>query len=206
MKKEKIDYFEHFITVAGIAEKQAELLNRIVENYDVSKLDQYIQEMHSLEHNADFLKNQMVTELVRDFLPPIDREDIMMLADLYDSVCDSIDDVLLRIYMYNIREMRDDVQIITQRICKICNELGKLTGELRNFKSNEKLLDLVMTVNDIEEEGDKLYIDATHRLYVEEEGIKTISAWTNIYTSLEDCYDSCELVADEIKTVIIKNC
>lgn len=206
MKKEKIDYFEHFDTVAGIAEKQAELLNRIVENYDESKLDQYIQEMHSLEHNADYLKNQMVTELVRDFLPPIDREDIMMLADLYDSVCDSIDDVLLRIYMYNIREMRDDVQTITQRICKICNELGKLTGELRNFKSNEKLLDLVTAVNDIEEEGDKLYIDATHRLYRDETGIKIISAWTNIYTSLEDCYDSCESVADEIKTVIIKNC
>ncbi len=206
MKKEKINYFEHFTTVAGIAEKQAELLNRIVENYDESKLDQYIQEMHSLEHNADYLKNQMVTELVRDFLPPIDREDIMMLADLYDSVCDSIDDVLLRIYMYNIREMRDDVQTITQRICKICNELGKLTGELRNFKSNEKLLDLVTAVNDIEEEGDKLYIDATHRLYKDETGIKVISAWTNIYTSLEDCYDSCELVADEIKTVIIKNC
>ena len=206
MKKEKIDYFEHFDTVAGIAEKQAELLNRIVENYDESKLDQYIQEMHSLEHNADYLKNQMVTELVRDFLPPIDREDIMMLADLYDSVCDSIDDVLLRIYMYNIREMRDDVQTITQRICKICNELGKLTGVLRNFKSNEKLLDLVTAVNDIEEEGDKLYIDATHRLYRDETGIKIISAWTNIYTSLEDCYDSCESVADEIKTVIIKNC
>lgn len=206
MKKEKIDYFEYFVTVVDLAVKQAELLGGIIENYDAVRLDEYMNEMHSLEHRADQYKYEMIEELVKDFLPPIDREDIMLLADLYDSVCDSIDDVILRLYMYNISSIRNDVQIIVRKIGDICRELGNLTAELKGFKSTDKLIKMVVMVNSIEDEGDRLYMEATYSLYKEKSDSKNIVAWTNIYSCLEECFDSCEKVADEIKTVIIKNC
>ncbi len=206
MKKEKIDYFAHFITVTELAEKQAELLGRITDEYDPSKLNDYIKEMHSFEHKADQLKNQMITELVKDFLPPIEREDIMLLADLYDSVCDSLDDVMLRFYMYNIKELRQDVRTIVSKIQQICLELGNLTKELKGFKAIDRLMNMVTLVNDIEDEGDRLYIEATHSLYAEHSDSTKTGAWANIYSCLEECFDSCEKVADEVKTVIIKNC
>lgn len=206
MKKEKIDYFEYFVTVVDLAVKQAELLGGIIENYDAVRLDEYMNEMHSLEHRADQYKYEMIEELVKDFLPPIDREDIMLLADLYDSVCDSIDDVILRLYMYNISSIRNDVQIIVKKIGDICRELGNLTAELKGFKSTDKLIKMVVMVNSIEDEGDRLYMEATYSLYKEKSDSKNIVAWTNIYSCLEECFDSCEKVADEIKTVIIKNC
>lgn len=206
MKKEKIDYFEYFVTVVELAVKQAELLDRITENYDAGRIDEYMTEMHTLEHRADQYKYEMIEELVKDFLPPIDREDIMLLAELYDSVCDSIDDVILRLYMYNISGIRNDVQIIVKKIGDICRELGNLTAELKGFKSTDKLIKMVVMVNSIEDEGDRLYMEATYSLYKEKSTSKNIVAWTNIYSCLEECFDSCEKVADEIKTVIIKNC
>ena len=206
MKKEKIDYFDHFVAVTELAEKQAELLGRITDEYDADKLSDYIREMHSFEHKADKLKNDMIAELVKDFLPPIEREDIMLLADLYDSVCDSLDDVMLRFYMYNIKELRKDVPVIVAKIRKICVELGNLTKQLKGFRSTDKLMEMVTLVNDIEDEGDRLYIEATHSLYTEKTANRKTGAWTHIYACLEDCFDSCEKVADEVKTVIIKNC
>ena len=205
MKKEKIDYFEYFMTVTELAVKQAELLVRIADDYECDQIDDYMKEMHSFEHKADALKNTMITELIKDFLPPIDREDIMLLADLYDTVCDSIDDVMMKFYMYNIKDLRDDVPVIAGKIKAICTELGNLTSELKGFKSTDKLIRMVVQVNDIEDEGDRLYMEATHRLYSERTSAHTLMAWTNIYDCLEDCFDACEIVADEIKTVIIKN-
>ena len=206
MKKEKIDYFDHFVAVTDLAGKQAELLSRVTDEYDEGKLSEYIREMHVFEHKADQLKNEMIAELIKDFLPPIEREDIMLLADLYDSVCDSIDDVMLRFYMYNIKELRKDVRVIVSSIQKICTELGNLTRELKGFKSTDKLMKMVTIVNDIDDEGDRLSIEATHSLYIEKGNSRNTGAWANIYSCLEECFDSCEKVADEVKTVIIKNC
>jgi len=129
-----------------------------------------------------------------------------LLADLYDSVCDSLDDVMLRFYMYNIKELRQDVRTIVSKIQQICRELGNLTKEMKGFKAIDKLMNMVTLVNDIEDEGDKLYIEATHSLYAEHTDSNKTGAWANIYSCLEECFDSCEKVADEVKTVIIKNC
>jgi hypothetical protein len=39
MKKEKIDYFEYFMTVTELAVKQAELLVRIADDYECDQID-----------------------------------------------------------------------------------------------------------------------------------------------------------------------
>ncbi len=205
MKKEKIDYFGHFYKVTDLACNQSALLIEIVEKYDNSKLQENMKNMHVFEHQADILKNDMIAELIKDFLPIIDREDIMALADLYDSVCDSIDEVLQRFYMYNIKECRDDVLPICKKINEICIKLRALTAELKGFKAPDNLLKKVIEVNDVEDEGDKLYMDATRRLFIEDSQSKDLTSWTNIYEGLENCFDSCEKVADEIRNVIIKN-
>ena len=205
MKKEKIDYFKHFYKVTDLACKQSDLLIKIVEKYDNSKLQANMKDMHAFEHEADLLKAEMITELIKDFLPIIDREDIMALADLYDTVCDSIDDVIQRFYMYNIKTCRDDVLLICKKINETCIKLRDLTSELKGFKSPDNLLKKVVEVNDVEEQGDKLYIDATRKLFTSKAQDKDLIAWTNIYSVLEECFDACEDAADEIRNVIIKN-
>ena len=205
MKKEKIDYFKHFYKVADLACKQSDLLIKIVEKYDNSKLQENMKDMHTFEHEADLLKANMIAQLIKDFLPVIDREDIMALADLYDTVCDSIDDVLQRFYMYNIKSCRNDVLVICNKINETCLKLRDLTSELKGFKSPENLLKKVVEVNDVEEQGDELYIDATRKLFTSKSQNKDLIAWTNIYSGLEECFDACEGVADEIRNVIIKN-
>lgn len=205
MKKERIDYFAYFAAIAGIACDQAELLNNVVKKYKEKDLQKNINTMHALEHEADLKKNEMMAILIKDFLPPIDREDIMSLAELYDSVCDSIDDILLKFYMYNIKKCRKDIEEITDKIKLICTHLKDLSESLRNLKATDILREKVITVNDTEEIGDKLYLEAKRTLFSEKSTSKELIAWNDIYSGLEDCFDSCERVADEVRNVIIKN-
>ena len=47
----------------------------------------------------------MLDRLVKDFLPPIERNDIVSLSQNIDNVTDEVEEVLLRVYMNNVKEI-----------------------------------------------------------------------------------------------------
>ena len=58
-----------------------------------------------MEHSADLKKHAMLDRLVKDFLPPIERNDIVSLSQNIDNVTDEVEEVLLRVYMNNVKEI-----------------------------------------------------------------------------------------------------
>jgi len=107
MRKKDNYYFDTFVELVNYSCKAADLLNEIVNNYDASKLKAKMTEMHTIEHTADVERHKMMEKLLKEFITPIDREDIMAMADSIDTVTDCIEDVLLRMYMYNIVEVTE---------------------------------------------------------------------------------------------------
>ena len=202
----KLDYFEYFNEISQFACEQSQFLYDTLRQYDAQKLPESIKHMHDYEHKADLKKSEMIAQLIKEFLPPFDRDDIVSLAELYDTVCDTIDDVLLKFYMYNITTCNEEAIVISEKIVEICQELKGLTAELGGFKKPDKLLEKVIRVNQIEDEGDKLYLNVMHDLFVKpQKNNKNLICWSNIYTCLEDCFDACENTADLIRNIIIKN-
>ena len=133
MAKKGTDYFEMFTQGVAYACEAADLLRSSFEHYEPEQLRTRIDEMHRIEHTADGVKHDMMQQLMKEFLPPIEREDIMELASTIDDVTDSIEDVLLRMYMFNITTLRDDVQEYTDIILKCCDALLTIN---ENFFTN----------------------------------------------------------------------
>lgn len=204
-KKDNNYYFDAFAKGISYANDAAALLQNIFDNYDASNIKAQLDEMHKIEHTADSVKHEMMERLVKEFLPPIEREDIVELAHTIDEVTDLIEDVLLRIYMYNITELRSDVAEFTKLITGCCADLKEMSLELPNYRKSSSLVAKIKEVNSWEEEGDRLYVDATRRLYSEEKDPVAVLAWTNIYDRLEKCCDGCEKVADTVELIILKN-
>lgn len=205
MAKKGTDYFEMFTQGVSYACEAADLLRRCFEHYEPEQLRSRIDEMHRIEHTADGVKHDMMQRLMKEFLPPIEREDIMELANTIDDVTDSIEDVLLRMYMFNITALRDDVQEYTDIILKCCGALKEMTMELRDFRKSATLRERAIVINHLEEEGDRFYTEAMRRLYTEERDAVAVMAWTTLYDRLERCCDRCEDVADVVERVIMKN-
>ena len=105
-RKKETDYFEAFVGGVNSACAAADMLCTVFDHYEPEALPGHIEAMHKIEHSADIAKHGTMEQLVREFLPPIDREDIMELSGTIDDVTDSIEDVLLRLYMFNIRTLR----------------------------------------------------------------------------------------------------
>ncbi len=116
-------YYETFQKLVDYSCQAAELLHKIVTDYNTKELDNKIKEMHAIEHTADGARHEMMQNLLKEFITPIEREDIVTLADYIDTVTDTIEDVLLRLYMYNIQEITEYAQDMTQIIIKCCDLL-----------------------------------------------------------------------------------
>jgi predicted phosphate transport protein (TIGR00153 family) len=204
-RKKGVNYFDTFVELVGYSCKAADLLKEILSDYDAEKLPDKMKEMHEIEHGGDEARHRMIRRLSREFITPIEREDIMAVADSIDTVTDTIEDVLMRMYMFNIKKVTEHALKMTDIIVKCCSALKTALDEFYNYRKSTKLHDLVVEVNRLEEEGDALYMEATRKLYVECENYKELAAWDTIYHYLEKCCDSCEDVANAIESVIMKN-
>ena len=135
-KKKAYDYFEYFEKTVSYACEAAAYLNESLNNFDPESFHTRVTNMHIIENRADAEKHEMTTRLIHEFLPPIDSEDIIALAHRLDDVVDSIDDVMLRLDMYCLKEIRPEAITFSELIMSCCNELKATVSEFRNFKNS----------------------------------------------------------------------
>jgi len=161
--------------------------------------------MHNIEHAADLKKHDMMDKLLKEFITPIERGDIAELAHEIDNVTDAIEDILARIYMFNITSMRREALDFANVIIKNCNELKGLMKEFRNYKKSQEIQKLIVNINGLEEEGDKLYIMSIRNLYTTSKDPIELMTWTDTFKYFERCCDACETAANVVESVIMKN-
>ena len=203
--KENNYYYDTFSKCISYACEAAELLQDCVDNYDVENLKVQADKMHRIEHTADGVKHEMMEKLMKEFLPPIEREDIVALSHAIDDVVDSVEDVLHGMYMYNILSFRPEVKEFTSIITRSCKAMQEMGNELHNFRKSSLLKEKIIEINALEEEADRLYSESIHHLYTTEKDSVYILSWTTMYECLEKCCDSCEEVADMVEEIVMKN-
>ncbi|WP_163195882.1 DUF47 domain-containing protein [Clostridium thermarum] len=204
-KGKDFNYFKAFIYSSEYSIKTAELLINTIKNFDVIKIQEKVEEMHDLEHTADKIRHDIMNRLVKEFLPPIEREDIINLADNIDSVIDSIEDVLIGIDIFNVQVIRPEILKFTELIMDCCKSMNAALKEFENFKKSKTLQWAIIEINRLEEQGDQLYINGMRNLYKTTKDPVELIGWTEIYRRLEKCCDNCEEVANNLENIVMKN-
>lgn len=199
------DYFEMLSELVDYSCSAANLLHDTLLNFDANEMEKKIEEMHKIEHTADVKKHDMMDKLLKEFITPIERGDIAELAHEIDNVTDAIEDILARIYMFNINSMRKEALDFANVIIKNCNELKGLMKEFRNYKKSQEIQKLIVNINGLEEEGDKLYIMSIRNLYTTSKDPIELMTWTDTFKYFERCCDACETAANVVESVIMKN-
>lgn len=204
-KKKSYDYFGGFHEFSVFAVSAAEYLDEIINDFDRDNLEEQLIAMHEIENNCDMHKHAVETELFREFLPPIDAEDIVELNHRLDNVVDTIEDILIGIYAFNIKSMRKEAVLFSRIIIKSAKALMEATQEFKDYKNSHVLIDKLKKIKQLELDSDDIYIEEMHNLHVEETDVKALLIWSRIYDSFEECADSFEEVAKQMEAIIIKN-
>lgn len=204
-RKNDAFYFEAFCASADYSYQAAQLLSKIMHNFDPDRLEEAIDEMHAIEQAADERRHEVLDALVTAFVTPIEREDIAELSEYLDTVTDRIEGVLHRLYFNNIREMRPDALELVDIVVRSCELMRSLVGELSQFKKSKKLRQYVVELNTIEQEADDCYMRSMRNLHTTCTDPIVVFTWHETYSFLEYCVDYCEQVADTIDTIAMKN-
>ena len=198
-------YFENFVECAILAKNAANYLVECLKNYDASKIEDMLREMHVYEHNADLKKHEMNEKLAKAFVTPVEREDLDMLSHEIDNVLDTLEEALQKLYIYDVKVIEPSAIEYAGNIVKACDSLCAIMSEFENFKKSKKIHSLIGECNDIEEECDKLYLASMRDSTKRNTDIITTIAWYKVYDCFEACADACEHVGEAVASIIMKN-
>ena len=198
-------YFENFSACATLAKNAANYLVECLENYNADKIEEMITKMHTFEHSADMKKHEMNETLAKAFVTPVDREDLDMLSQQLDNVCDTLEEVLQKFYIYDIKTIDPAAIEFAKNLVKSCEMLVQIMDEFENFKKSKTMRSLIIACNDVEEDCDKLYLATMHNLTRNSTDVLTTMSWYKIFDCLEACADACEHVSECVGSIIMKN-
>ena len=207
MSNKKQDrYFNMFIEMCAFSNNAAVFLKEILSDFEPEKLSENMEKMHAIEHGGDSSRHEMIKMLSKEFITPIEREDIVEMGEKIDQVTDKIEDVLQKMYMYNVQTVRDDALVMADTIIKSTETLSEALKEFHNFKKSKTIKEKLIEINRLEEVGDSLYIEATRNVFTDDSLTPLEAfAWSHIYHYMEDVLDACEDAADVIEGVVMRN-
>lgn len=203
--KKEYNYFDEFAKQSAFSLQSAEMLHNAMSKFSQIQMEKKKKEMHDIEHAGDNVKHDMMNFLLKDFLPPIEREDIINLSQQIDNVTDLVEDIIIRMDIFNVKEIRPEVLKFTELLVRCCKSVHTTVVEFKNFKKSSVLQKEIIALNHLEEEGDRLYAASVKNLYQTCKDPITLMIWTDIMNCFEDCYDACENVADDIECIVLKN-
>lgn len=204
-RKKEYNYFNKFVELVDYSCKSAAILHKTVNDFAVKDIQAKLEDLHKIEHTADLEKHELMNHLMTEFIAPIEREDIVRLSQGIDDITDCIEDVLIKIHMFNVVAIKPEVIEFTELILQCCSALKIAMEEFYNFKKTSTLQEKIIEINRLEETGDTLYYNTVHNLFLHSKDPIELLVWTEIFDRLEKCCDACEEVANDIESIVMKN-
>lgn len=205
LKEKNFNYYDEFIKNANIAIEISTILKKHAENYDINNSTEIEEKVHKLENDADKNLHETIDYLVKDFLPPIEREDIVLLVNKIDDIIDYLDEIAINFNILNIVVLRDNFLEFMELFNKVSVLLKEMLENFKDKKKHEEVYKYLIEINNIEENGDRLYEKAIKSLFTTEKDPIEIIKWNTIYNTLENGIDSFESVANTIGEIVLKN-
>ena len=174
-------------------------------DFDPLLIREKLDDMHKVEHAADEKKHEVLDALVKAFITPIEREDIILLSQNIDEVTDKIEDVMLRLYYNNIQSIRPDSLELVSIVVKSCDMVKLMLKEFASFRHSKSLRDHIIAINTLEEQADQVFVTSMRELHTTCTDPLQVFAWHDVYRHLEQCSDDCERVANTIDSIVMKN-
>ena len=204
-KKKSNYYFDSFPKLAHYPVQCGEMILEFLRNFDPKKEEEVKDKVHLIEHEADNLKHEVTEKLLKEFMTPIDREDIYELLRLIDNVTDAIEEISLRLFLYNVQEVPHQYIELTEVTVECMKETENCLSHIYDYLNEEVFKPLVSSVVKLEEKSDEIYISAVHELYKNEKDLRRLYVHETLYELMENVSDKCREVCRFTQNIALKN-
>ena len=198
-------FYQLFENVAKNLIIMGDKMHQMVNESNKATRLRILKELEDLEHANDDYTHEIFTQLGKNFITPIDREDIHALATALDDIADYIYAASKKINFYHINPNNDEGILKMADIIKQgCREVNQAVSELRNMKHMKKITDALVLINSIENQGDDVFDESIARLFEEEDDAKEVIKRRDIYQVMELVTDKFEDAGNVIESILVK--
>ncbi len=197
-------FFTLFENMAEVVGKMATQLQLMVNESDEDKRAEISAIIENLEHKNDDFTHNVFTELGRNFITPLDREDIHALATALDDIADYIYASAKKINFYKINPNDLGIHKLAELVLQGSVEIKKAVHGLRDMKNLGEMTEAIVKINSIENQADDVFDMSIDSLFNNENDFKEVIKKREIYQVLEIATDKCEDAANVIESIIIK--
>jgi predicted phosphate transport protein (TIGR00153 family) len=197
-------FFTLFENMAEVVGKMATQLQIMVNESDEDKRAEIAAIIENLEHKNDDFTHNVFTELGRNFITPLDREDIHYLATALDDIADYIYASAKKINFYKINPNDIGIHKLADLVLQGSVEIKKAVHGLRDMKNLREMTEAIVKINSIENQADDVFDMSIDSLFNNENDFKEVIKKREIYQVLEIATDKCEDAANVIESIIIK--
>ncbi len=211
-------FYDAFEQHAACLVQAAGLLSQMFDH--IGEAADYARKISAVEHDGDRITHETVAKLHRTWITPLDRSHIQSLISAQDDVLDFIEAVSERVVLFEIRSVPDDARTIAKSLERACAAVEQAVKLVSNLKQPDKILELCVEINRLENEGDKIYRHALADLYrTRRESNDSapssgsvppphepldVLKWRDIYDNLETATDRCEDIANILEGVVLE--
>jgi uncharacterized protein len=196
-------FFDFFEQHAGLTiEGTKEFLSMVTTGANIPAKCRRISD---IEHETDTITHRCVEALHKTFITPIDRDAIHRLITRMDDIMDYVEAAAERIELYELSTMTSDVRDLADVLHRSAMQVEQAVRGLRHLKEPQNTLKICIDINRLENEADSILRAAVARLFDEEQDVRTVIKWKEIYENLENATDRCEDVANIIEGVVLEH-
>ncbi|HPR23716.1 MAG TPA: DUF47 family protein [Bacillota bacterium] len=202
IKKKEDIFFTMFVDFAGKIVTAGEAFQDLVHNYE--NVEEKVANMKVLETECDMETHKILKSLHESFITPFDREDIYAITKEMDSIVDCMEEVANRFQVFEVKAIKPEAVVLADMTLQSIRELETMFRHLAELKKNSIVMEQIIEVNRIENEGDVVYRKALSTLFREEKDPIELIKWKHLYEQIEESIDSCENVANILEGVVMK--
>ena len=203
LSKAKDPFFSAFAEHARLTVQAAALLRQLFA--EPAKVADLKARITLAEHQGDEITRATITRLRSQWITPLDRPDIHLLASRLDDVLDAIEAVAERIELFDIKEaspVANDAVRVLESATAAVSKAVELLPDAR--KRAQDIIKLCAEISTLESEADSLYRSAIADLFKAGSDPMMVMKWRDIHEQLESATDMCEDVANALEGVVLE--
>ena len=154
------------------------------------------------ERRGDDLTREILVQLLKSFVTPIDREDIHGLAKALDDILDDAYSAVSFAEATGLHEPDEHLRFLAETLLQCVRALD---AAIEHLNDRNGITEHCARVHHLESEADQRYIGALRALFAGDPDPLRVVRLKELYALLESAIDRCKDAANILNTIVLKN-
>ncbi|NLK38983.1 MAG: hypothetical protein GX303_01870 [Clostridiales bacterium] len=206
MTKRKVHhYFAMLSELSKILLGSAALINSSLSKFNITEGGKVKATLNDMRQRGKFQRRNIRSRLYTDFITPLERDDILSLADDLCSAIDRLYEAYARICLFRISKIREEGVALSRLLNDVCFEICSLFTVLHDYKNKNRLLPHIDEIVRLSSEAGKVCEQASANLTAAAPPSLEAALWFQILDKFNEGFAACQIIAKKADLVILKN-